>query len=93
MPIMIVSYFCVGVPLSYYNAFILNDGTTDCQDSRFCGTASLVAGMTMGTWIHFILLLVAVLGTINWRKEVIKAQERVSQSHLKKSVELFSHEQ
>ena len=93
MPIVIVSYWCVGVPLGYYNAFISNGGTSECQDSRFCGTAGLVAGMTMATWTHFILLLVTVLGAINWKKEVVKAQERVSQSHLKKSVELFSHEQ
>eukprot|EP00580_Thalassiosira_gravida_P002685 CAMPEP_0201618304 /NCGR_PEP_ID=MMETSP0492-20130828/38644_1 /ASSEMBLY_ACC=CAM_ASM_000837 /TAXON_ID=420259 /ORGANISM="Thalassiosira gravida, Strain GMp14c1" /LENGTH=331 /DNA_ID=CAMNT_0048086849 /DNA_START=173 /DNA_END=1168 /DNA_ORIENTATION=- len=78
MPIVIVSYWCVGVPLAYYNAFILNDGTSECQDSRFCGLAGLVAGMTMGTWMHFILLLIAVLVTVNWRKEAIKAQDRVS---------------
>jgi len=78
MPIVIVSYWFVGVPLAYYNAFILNEGTSQCERSRFCGTAGLVAGMTIGTWTHFILLLIAVLVTINFRKEAVKAQERIS---------------
>eukprot|EP00581_Thalassiosira_minuscula_P000227 CAMPEP_0183736738 /NCGR_PEP_ID=MMETSP0737-20130205/50102_1 /TAXON_ID=385413 /ORGANISM="Thalassiosira miniscula, Strain CCMP1093" /LENGTH=581 /DNA_ID=CAMNT_0025970823 /DNA_START=128 /DNA_END=1870 /DNA_ORIENTATION=+ len=65
MPIVIVAYWCVGVPVAYYNSFVLNAGTSECEDLNFCGTAGLVAGMTMGTWTHFILLLIAVLRMIN----------------------------
>ena len=78
MPIVIISYWCVGVPLAYYNAFIRNGGSTDCHDAKFCGTAGLVAGMTVGTWTHFIFLSIAVLGTINWRDQVVRTEDRMS---------------
>lgn len=78
MPIVIVSYWLVGVPLAYYNAFIRHGGVTECEDSELCGTAGLVAGMTVGTWTHFVLLLMTVLGAIDFRKQAVNAQQRVS---------------
>ena len=45
MPIVIVSYWFIGLPLAYHFTFIVNEGTTVCdEDQHFCGIAGLVAG-------------------------------------------------
>jgi MATE family multidrug resistance protein len=44
MPIVVVAYWVVAVPLAYYIAFVRHDGVMFCDDSYFCGDVSLVAG-------------------------------------------------
>lgn len=78
MPVVIVAYWMVGVPLAYYLAFYRSHGTTDCDRAPLCGTAGLVAGMTVGTWSHFVLLLAVTLSTVDWKNEAQKAQERIA---------------
>jgi hypothetical protein len=48
-----------------------------CEDSYFCGDVGLVTGMTVGTWVHMLLLGAVVVGTTNWEAEAKKANERV----------------
>jgi len=92
VPIVVVAYWCVGVPLAYYwglyrsggddtrCAHIASDGT---YDSTFgvglvlCGDVGLVAGMTAGTWCHMLLLAAVVIGTTDWNAEAHKARQRV----------------
>ena len=53
VPIVVVAYWVIGVPLAYYIAFVRNHGQMLCPtDSShyFCGDVGLVAGMTTGTW-------------------------------------------
>jgi MATE family multidrug resistance protein len=76
MPIVIIAYWIVAMPLGYYLAFLRHDGYM-CDDSYFCGIVGLVTGMTMGTWVHMILLGVAVIAPMNWELEANKARERV----------------
>ncbi|CAJ1940579.1 unnamed protein product [Cylindrotheca closterium] len=76
VPIVLIAYWVVGVPLAYYLAFVRNDGTL-CEDSYFCGVRGLVFGMTIGTWIHMILLAIAVWFTTDWHNEAVKAKHRV----------------
>ena len=80
MPIVIFSYWIVGIPLGYYISFILHNGSNDCSDNDIvlCGIVGLVFGMTIGTLIHMILLLVVVVGTTNWTIEAQRALERVA---------------
>lgn len=76
MPIVLIAYWLVGVPLAYYFSFILNEGTM-CEDNFFCGVNGLVSGIAIGTWIHMLLLAFVVVFRINWSVEVIKAKERL----------------
>lgn len=78
MPIVLVAYWVVGVPLAYYIAFIRHDRAMFCDDSYFCGDVGLVAGMTTGTWVHMILLALVVGLSTDWNIEAKKAKERVS---------------
>lgn len=77
MPIVVVAYWIVGVPLAYHLTFVRNDGFM-CQDDFYCGIRGLVTGMTTGTWIHLILMAMAVLGTTRWPLEARRAQERLA---------------
>jgi len=85
-PIVIVAYWIVGMPLSYYLAFIRHDGYM-CDDHYFCGIVGLVGGTTTGTWVHLILLALLVVCTTNWDKEAKKAQERLSLEKRKNAVD------
>jgi MATE family multidrug resistance protein len=76
MPIVVVSYWIIGIPLAYYLAFMRNDGIM-CEDDYFCGDVGLVAGMTTGTWVHMLLLGIVIMGTTNWEMEVKKSKERL----------------
>lgn len=67
MPIVVVAYWVVGVPLGYFLAF----GEADK------GVVGLVTGTTTGTWVHGALLALIVLGFTNWQHEADAAQERV----------------
>jgi len=83
MPVVIVSYWFIGVPLAYYLAFVRHDGEMYCGEESLCGTASLVFGMTTGTWIHMLLLLFIVVCTTNWKILAQQAKERLSESRTK----------
>lgn len=50
MPIVVVAYWLVGLPLGYYIAFVRHSRQMYCDSSYFCGIVGLVAGMTAGTW-------------------------------------------
>jgi MATE family multidrug resistance protein len=79
MPIVIVAYWVVAVPLAYYLAFVKNNGDMYCEDSYFCGVVGLVAAMTTGTWVHMLLLALVVGCTTNWAVESEKAKARVAE--------------
>ena len=78
MPIIIIAYWFVALPLAYHFAFVRSGGSTECSDKSFCGVVGLVAGMTIGTWTHFVLLAVYCFGMIDWKKESKLAKERLS---------------
>jgi MATE family multidrug resistance protein len=80
MPIVIVAYWVVAVPLAYYLAFVKNNGEMYCEDGYyFCGVVGLVAAMTAGTWIHALLLTLVVASTTNWALESEKAKVRAAE--------------
>lgn len=79
MPIVVFAYWIIGVPFAYYNSFEKHDGTTDCGGGDVtCGVRGLVFGMTVGTWVHFLLLFWVVGVAIRWDLEVVLAQERMA---------------
>jgi MATE family multidrug resistance protein len=81
MPVILIAYWVVGVPLAYYMAFVRHNGVLTCDDgSYFCGDVGLVLGMTTGTWLHMFLLGAVVLGCTNWEGQARKARERLSGS-------------
>ena len=91
VPIVVVAYWVIGVPLAYYFglyrsggddtrcAHIASDGSYDPNEGGLllCGDVGLIAGMTVGTWCHMLLLAVVVIGTTDWTKEAYKAKQRV----------------
>jgi multidrug resistance protein, MATE family len=77
MPIVLAAYWIVGVPLAYYLAFIRHGGVM-CSESYFCGVRGLVTGMTVGTYVHMVLLALVVVGTTNWSREAERAKARMS---------------
>jgi len=77
VPIVLTAYWLVGLPLAYYFSFVKHEGIM-CQESYFCGIVGLVGGMTAGTWVHFILLFITIIFTINWEKEAKNAQDRLA---------------
>eukprot|EP00978_Attheya_sp_CCMP212_P000055 scaffold131_cov55-Attheya_sp.AAC.3 len=90
MPIVVVAYWVVGVPLGYYITFIRHDGYM-CEDSSllsddlcvhqpsyFCGVTGLVMGLTTGTYVHMLLLAIVVVCSTNWEVESRKAKERLA---------------
>lgn len=80
MPVVVVAYWVVGVPLAYYLAFVRTGGSMS-NPSFFSGVRGLVLGMTAGTWVHMILLGILVVGTINWDHEVLRAKARIRAQH------------
>ena len=88
VPIVLVSYWVVGIPAGYYMAFIRHDGELRCDDDSnflFCGDLGLVVGSTVGTWLHALLLGMVVLGGTDWKAEAEKAGERVGRRDNKAS--------
>ena len=78
-PIVVFSYWVIGVPLAYYKAFIVNDGAMDCDHAiSLCGVRGLIFGLLTGTWVHMLLLLFVVLFTIDWWEEAVLAGARMS---------------
>lgn len=83
VPIVVVAYWLIGVPLGYYLGLYRNGGDdTLCADAGgtmvLCGDVGLVFGATTGTWCHMLMLVVAVVGTTDWKKEAFLAQQRVA---------------
>jgi len=108
MPIVIIAYWVVGVPLAYYLGIHRNggddtvclvhrnDGDIDTAGDHYyyydddsiydtdrdrivlCGDVGLVAGMTVGTWVHMLLLAAVVIGATDWKVEAEKARKRVA---------------
>jgi MATE family multidrug resistance protein len=70
MPVVVIAYWFVGLPLAYHWAF--ND---EC--STLCGDVGLVTGMLTGTWTHMLLLAVLVIFGTNWPLEAEKAHARM----------------
>jgi MATE family multidrug resistance protein len=88
VPIVVVAYWVVGVPLAYYLGLYRTGGDdTLCAGSDgeggtiLCGDVGLVAGMTAGTWCHMLLLAVVVTRTTDWKHEAYKAKQRVTGDH------------
>ena len=77
VPIIIVAYWVTALPIAFYMAFIRSDGSTDCEGRSFCGVVGLVGGMTIGTWLHF-LLLAAYTSTLDWSSEANRAKKRMN---------------
>jgi multidrug resistance protein, MATE family len=83
LPIVVFAYWFVALPLVYYNVFMIHDSVMVCtaKDSAAtfypCGVEGLVAGMTLGTWIHAIGLGLIVFCCMDWHREAEKAQARV----------------
>jgi Na+-driven multidrug efflux pump len=44
VPIVVVSYWVIAVPLAYYLAFIVHGGEMECDEGYFCGDVGLVGG-------------------------------------------------
>lgn len=78
VPIVICAYWIVALPLAWYLAFVKSGGTTECNGQSFCGIVGLVGGMTIGTWVHFILLAVYSVCMIDWPLEAKLANDRLS---------------
>ncbi|KAL7527685.1 hypothetical protein ACHAXR_004180 [Thalassiosira sp. AJA248-18] len=78
VPVVIIAYWGIALPLAWHFAFIRSGGTTDCHDQSFCGIVGLVGGMTVGTWVHFILLAIYCSCMVDWRLEADLAKERLN---------------
>ena len=76
-PVVVFSYWIVALPIAYYLSFVKFKGE-ECEDG-FCGVVGLTTGMTVGTWVHclFILLIVCCL---NWDNEAKRALEVIKAS-------------
>ncbi len=80
-PVVLFSYWIVGVPFSYYNTFVRNDdGFMECRAIELCGVRGLVAGLLLGTWIHMLLFMGVFIYAINWKKEASLALKRMTQN-------------
>jgi MATE family multidrug resistance protein len=77
MPVVVLAYWFVGVPLAYYYSFVRHSGEMFCDDN-LCGISGLVAGMTTGTWVHMLLLLFIVVCTTNWSVQASRAKTRLA---------------
>lgn len=77
VPIVLVSYWVLGVPFAYYTTFVVSQRALYCDDFYFCGDVGLVSGMTLGTWVHMVLLGIVVVTSTDWEMEAEKAKERV----------------
>ena len=61
--------------------------------ARFGSVTGLVFGMTIGTWVHFLLLAIAVGLGINWNREVADAQERLQLERIKRGSQVNLYEE
>jgi MATE family multidrug resistance protein len=91
MPVVVIAYWFVGVPLAYYNSFVRHNGEMFCDDDyRLCGIPGLVVGMTTGTWVHMLLLLFIVVCTTNWSVQATRAKERLAREDEPNEIEITS---
>mmetsp|Transcript_10991 Transcript_10991/g.24216 ORF Transcript_10991/g.24216 Transcript_10991/m.24216 type:complete len:486 (-) Transcript_10991:191-1648(-) len=76
-PIVILSYWLIAVPFSWWLAFEKHSAIM-CETDLTCGIGGLVTGLTLGTTIHCILLFIIVgIGT-DWNLEAQKAYSRIA---------------
>lgn len=82
VPIVIVAYWIVGVPLSYWITFVRHHGIRCSIESGilFCGELGLITGLTVGTCVHMFLVAAIVVGVIDWNVEAIRAKTILSRS-------------
>ena len=78
IPIILVAYWVIALPLAWYFSFATSGASTDCDGRALCGVVGLVAGMTIGTWVHFLLLAIYIGCMIDWPLEAKLAKERLS---------------
>ena len=78
VPIVLVAYWCIAMPLAWHLVFVKGGGATYCELNSFCGVVGLVAALTVGTWVHFGLLAIYCACMIDWRLEAKLAEERLS---------------
>ena len=76
MPIVVIAYWIVGLPLAYFLAFVRHNGEMSCGEG-LCGIPALVFALTTGTWVHMLLLLFIVVCTTNWKFQADRAKERL----------------
>lgn len=79
-PVVLFSYWVIGVPVSYYNTFVRNDGFMECTAMELCGVRGLVSGLLLGTCIHLLLFIGIYVFSINWKKEANLALARMTQN-------------
>jgi len=78
IPIILISYWIIALPLSWYFAFVKSGGSTDCDGQALCGVVGLVAGLTIGTCAHYMILGMYIVCTIDWPLEAKLAKERLA---------------
>ena len=89
MPMVLFSYWMVGVPLSYMLAFQLDAVHNfvpfifSMQDQD--GIIGLTTGMAIGSWTLFSLVGLSVCCFTDWKKEVVNAQLRMGIEHKRKT--------
>jgi Na+-driven multidrug efflux pump len=91
VPIVVVAYWLVGLPIGVALTFtkrflwfssndsaslIVTNVLVPFRHSLYGSITGLVAGLTIGTWIHMLILGLVVIQT-DWRKESDKAKARV----------------
>ena len=76
-PIVIIAYWVIALPVAYHLSFTKHKGQ-EC-DQGFCGVVGLTTGMTVGTWVHCLLIWVVVCCT-NWQKEADKAARIIKEN-------------
>lgn len=91
VPIVIFSYWVVGLPLAWFLAFAKSGGTTECNGQSFCGVTGLVGGMTVGTWCHCCLLAGYCLRMIDWYEEAKMAKDRLNLERFKSKSTVMVH--
>lgn len=70
-PIVLVSYYVFGLPVSIYSAF---------QWGMGWGIVGLCLGTTVGTWIHALLYFLVVYWT-NWTEQCDIARKNIEKAH------------
>jgi MATE family multidrug resistance protein len=79
MPVVVFAYWVIGIPMAYYNSFVVHDGSTLCDEQQIsCGVLGIVLAMTVATWVHCLILFWLVINVIRWDKEVSLAQLRMA---------------
>ncbi|GMI16193.1 hypothetical protein TrLO_g12938 [Triparma laevis f. longispina] len=75
MPVVVFSYWFIGLPFSYYVTFVLNKG--EACGHGMCGVVGLTSGMCLGTWVHFLLMIYLVECKVDWKEMSERAIDNV----------------